>query len=170
MLKIMSWAIVILFILLVLQFNSFIWPLTVMLVIPAGIAGSLLALWLTGSTLNIMSGIGVIAMLGISVNDAILKVSAIRQNGSKPLSDAIHSALVIRLKPILMTTGTTLIACAPMLLMPGYGNELQRPMAIALIGGIVFSTIAALIFIPAAASILNHYGVLMRQPTGRTSA
>lgn len=143
-------AIFLLFMILAIQFESFVWPLVVMSVIPVGIAGSLGALHLTGQTLNVMSGIGIVAMLGIVVNDAILKVSAIRKcDSSWPVLRKLREAHDLRLKPILMTTGTTVLSCLPMLFFTGIGNELQQTLVIAIMGGLVSATFAAIFLIPA---------------------
>jgi multidrug efflux pump subunit AcrB len=142
-------AVFLLFMILVIQFESFVWPLVVMSVIPVGIAGSLGALYLTGQSLNVMSGIGMVAMLGIVVNDAILKVSAIRKCDSCwPISQILMEAHSIRLKPILMTTGTTVLSCLPMLFFTGIGNELHRALVIAILGGLTSATFAAIFLIP----------------------
>lgn len=163
------WSLLILYLVLYVQFGSCWWPLVVMSVIPAGLGGGIIVLYFTGQSLNVMSGIGLMAMLGVVVNDAILKVSAITRNLQKDtLTVALKKSMQQRLKPILMTTSTTLVCCLPMLIFPGTGNELQRSLALSLAGGVFVSTLAALYLIPAL--VLIFQGVLIRHPTGRTSA
>lgn len=162
-------SVVILYLVLLIQFGSFWWPLIVIAVIPPSIGGSLLTLYFTGNSLNILSGIGLIAMLGIVVNDAILKVSAIRKYVQhQPLDKALIRSMQVRLKPILMTTGTTLICGIPVLFFQGTGNELQRSLVLALAGGVCISTFAALYLVPAL--VVAFQGVLIRHPTGSTFA
>lgn len=131
------------------EFESFSQPAIVMLSIPIGLSGSLMLLWLTGGSLNMMSGIGLVVVLGILDNDAILKIDRINAlRKSLPLEVAVRQAGVDRFKPIIMNTCTNALALLPVILSTGLGADLQRPVAIAIIGGLIISTIAALYFIP----------------------
>ncbi len=132
------------------QFENLIHPLIIMLTLPMGFFGAFLLLYITGSTINVISGIGFLVMLGIVVNDAIVKIdytNKLRQQG-KSVREAIMIASRVRLTPILMTTFTTIFGLIPMALMMQEGSELQRPLAITIIGGLFFSTFLTLIFIP----------------------
>ncbi|MFZ2906546.1 MAG: efflux RND transporter permease subunit [Cyclobacteriaceae bacterium] len=131
------------------EFESFTQPLIVMLSMPLGFAGSLLLLWATGGTINIMSGIGLVVVMGILDNDAILKIDRINSlRKSLPLQQAIEQAGLDRLKPIVMNTCTNVLALTPILFSSGLGADLQRPIAVTTIGGLIVATFAALYFVP----------------------
>ena len=131
------------------EFESFTQPLMVMLSIPIGFAGSLLLLGACGGTINIMSGIGLVVVLGILDNDAILKIDRINNlQKLMPLDLAIPQAGLERFKPIVMNTCTNVLALVPIIFSSGLGADLQRPVAITTIGGLIFGTFAALYFIP----------------------
>lgn len=146
-----------LYFILAAQFESFLQPLIIIFTLPLGIGGSLLLIFITGSSLNIMSAIGIIVMLGIMINDAILKLDAINRHvmkiGNNSLSSdslfhALHQAGVIRLRPILMTSATTILALIPILFTSGLGADLQHGLVIAVIGGLTVGTITSLFFVP----------------------
>jgi multidrug efflux pump subunit AcrB len=149
-----------LYFILAAQFESLLQPFIVMLTLPLGIGGSLLVLWLSGHSLNIMSVIGIIVALGIMVNDAILKVDTINrlrkemlQEGSvakEALNQAIAKAGALRLKPILMTSITTILALLPVLFSAGLGADLQKPLVLSVIGGLTIGTVTAIYFVPLA--------------------
>jgi multidrug efflux pump subunit AcrB len=142
-------AVALLFLILAAQFESVIQPFIVLLTVPIGIAGAIFLLYFTGQTLNLMAMIGMVVMSGIVVNDAILKVDMInRLSKEMPLLEAIHEAGARRLKPILMTSITTILALVPILFTAGLGAELQFPLAIAVIGGLTVGTLASLYIIP----------------------
>ncbi len=143
-------AIVLVYMVLASQFQSLSRPLIVMLSVPVAAIGVSALLLLTGKTLNINSGIGMILLAGTVVNNAIVLFDFIereRRRGTG-LWEAIVAAGGRRIKPILMTTGTTVCAMLPIALGFGEGAELQQPMAIAVIGGLVVSTVLTLVFIP----------------------
>ncbi len=145
-------SVLLLYFILAAQFESFVQPLIVLSELPIDMAGALLMLLLFGETLNIMSAIGIIVMSGIIINDSILKIDTInrsRREGT-PLLEAIHTGGRRRLKPIIMTSLTTILALVPILFMSGLGAELQRPLALAVIGGMVVGTLVSLYFIPLA--------------------
>ena len=146
---ILSVAIIMLYLILAAQFESLIQPFIIILTVPVGIAGSLFLLYLLRQSINLVSIIGIIVMSGIVVNDAILKVDMMNKLLKKEgLTAAIHKAGERRLKPIIMTSASTILALSPILFSTGLGAELQRPLAIAVIGGLSFGTIASLYFIP----------------------
>lgn len=140
---------VLMYFIITAEFESFTQPLIVMLSIPIGFAGSLILLWATGGTINIMSGIGLVVVLGILDNDAILKIDRINTlRKTLPLQKAIEQAGLDRLKPIVMNTCTNVLALTPILFSSGLGADLQRPVAITTIGGLIVATFAALYFVP----------------------
>lgn len=144
-------GILLLFITLVAQFNSFRFPLIILSTIPFGFAGSFLLLLATGQSLNMISAIGLIIVSGIVVNDAILKASAIRKLvlDDTPIIQAVSIASAQRKRAILLTSATTILAMLPILFSIGAGAELQSPMAVSVIGGITLGTAAAMWWIPA---------------------
>lgn len=143
-------SIALLYLVMAAQFESFRLPLIVILTIPFGMAGSLLALWLLGTSLNLMSGIGMVVVTGIVVNDSILKVSTVHrlQQAGKSLNQAILEAGNTRFRPIILTSLTTILAVTPILFSEGLGYALQGPLCLAVIGGIAMGTLASLFFIP----------------------
>lgn len=155
-------AVLLLYFILAAQFESFVQPLIVVFTLPLGIGGAFLIIWLTGSSLNVMSAIGLVVMLGIMVNDAILKIDTINRlrkdyaaedaslNPKQILEKAILKAGEIRLKPILMTSITTILALIPVIFSTGLGADLQRPLVYSVIGGLTIGTFTALYFIPLA--------------------
>ncbi len=142
-------ALALLYFILAAQFESLRLPFIVLLTVPAGMAGALWALWLGGQTVNLVALIGIIVMSGIVVNDAILKVDMMQRLSAKmTLEEAIHEAGARRLRPIVMTSLTTVLALMPVLLSGGLGAELQRPLAWAVTGGLIAGTLASLYWIP----------------------
>lgn len=161
MIFILMISVALLYFILAAQFESLIQPLIVIFTLPLGILGSLVVLQLTGGTLNVMSAIGIIVMLGIMVNDAILKIDTINRfagqidknqnpNYKTQLEAAIAKTGEIRLKPILMTSITTILALLPVVFSSGLGADLQRPLVYAVIGGLTIGTFTALYFVPLA--------------------
>ncbi|HEX2970678.1 MAG TPA: efflux RND transporter permease subunit [Bacteroidales bacterium] len=145
-------ALLLLYFILAAQFESLTQPFIVLLEIPIDIAGALFLIKIWGGSINIMTMIGLIVMSGVIINDSILKVDTInnlRAEGMR-LKEAIYTGGSRRLKPILMVALASLISTAPMLFSQGIGSELQRPMALALIGGMSFGTVVSLFFIPLA--------------------
>jgi multidrug efflux pump subunit AcrB len=145
-------ALLLLYFILAAQFESLTQPIIVLLEIPIDIAGALLLVKLWGGTINLMTMIGLIVMSGVIINDSILKVDTInnlRREGLA-LKEAIYTAGSRRLKPILMVAMASLVSTIPMLFSSGIGSELQRPMALALIGGMSVGTVVSLFFIPLA--------------------
>jgi HAE1 family hydrophobic/amphiphilic exporter-1 len=143
-------AVVLVYMILAAQFESFVDPLLIAAVLPMGIAGSFLAIAVTGNTLNILSLIGMVALTGIAVNDAIIKVDTMRRlrGEGKPGYDAILGASSLRLQPIIMTSVTTILAMVPMAIGLGSGEQLQRPLALTIIGGLFLTTVLTLFYTP----------------------
>ena len=143
-------AIVLVYMILAAQFESFVDPLLIACIIPIGLAGSAVAIALTHGSLNILSLIGVLALLGIAVNDAIVKVDTIRRMRADGMDGyaAILAASRLRFRPIMMTSVTTILAMLPMAIGLGSGEQLQRPLAITIIGGLALTTLLTLIYTP----------------------
>lgn len=147
---ILAISILLMYFILCAQFESFVQPLIVLLEIPLDVAFALLTLWVFGHTLNLMSAIGIIVTCGIVVNDSILKLDAINElrKAGIPLTEAIHTAGLRRLRPIIMTSLTTIFAMVPTLFTKDMGSELQQPLAIAMIGSMVVGTLISIFLIP----------------------
>ena len=143
-------AVVLVYMILAAQFESFVDPLLIAAVLPIGIAGSFLVISVSGNTINILSLIGMVALTGIAVNDAIIKVDTIRRLRSKGKAgyDAIVGASDLRLRPIIMTSVTTILAMVPMAIGLGSGEQLQRPLALTIIGGLFLTTMLTLFYTP----------------------
>lgn len=145
-------AVLLVYMILAAQLASFVHPLTVLLSVPMALVGAVAALRITGEGLNTMSLIGFVILTGVVVNDAILKVDFIQRARARgaALDDAILEAGAARLKPILMTTVTTVLGLAPMALSLGRGADLRAPLAIVVIGGLVAASTFTLVVIPVA--------------------
>ncbi|MFN2371924.1 MAG: efflux RND transporter permease subunit [Candidatus Krumholzibacteriia bacterium] len=160
--KDLGWALLLsallVYMILAAQFESFVDPLIITAVLPVGVAGAVLTLWLTGQSLNIISLIGMIALLGIAVNDAIVKVATIRRLREDGMAGraAVLEAGLLRFRPIMMTTVTTVLAMVPMGLGLGTGEQMQRPLAITIIGGLSFATLLTLYLTPAAYELIHR--------------
>lgn len=139
-----------LYLILAAQFEKLGLPLLVLFVVPLSLSGSLVALWLVGESINLVSLIGMVVTGGIVVNDAILKVEMIEKGIAQGLDQntAIHLAARRRLRAIFMTSLTTILALLPVLFSSGLGAELQAPLALSVIGGLVVGTFASLYVIP----------------------
>jgi hydrophobe/amphiphile efflux-1 (HAE1) family protein len=139
------------------QFNAFTHPFTVLLALPFSISGALLALWLSGQSVNIYSLLGLILLMGIAKKNSILLVDFTNQIRARGASarQALLEAGPIRLRPILMTSIATIAGALPPALAIGPGAELQRPMALALVGGMLVSTLMTLFVVPAAYGLLD---------------
>ncbi len=143
-------AFMLLFFILAAQFESLIQPLIILSEVIVDIFGAFLLLWICGSGLNLMSMIGLVVMCGIIINDSILKVDTInrlRKEGYSLLRSILEGG-ARRLKPIIMTSLTTILAIAPFLVRGSLGSDLQFPLSLALIGGMVIGTIVSIFFIP----------------------
>ncbi len=145
-------SVVLLFLILVAQFRSFLDPVLILLALPPGLTGALLTLYLTGTTLNVMSLMGIVMMVGISVSNSILIVeftNRLREEGM-PVREAVKTAARVRLRPVLMTSLATLIGLLPMALKLGEGSESYAPLARALCGGVAVSMVLTVFLVPAA--------------------
>ncbi len=143
-------SILLVYMIMAAQFESLLHPLLIMFTIPMGLAGVFLALFLTGQTINVISVIGIVVLVGIVIDNAIVKIdftNQLRRSGM-PLREAIIEGSMVRQRPILMSSITTVFGLIPLSLGLGEGAELQRPLGIAVIGGLLFSTFLTLILIP----------------------
>jgi multidrug efflux pump subunit AcrB len=148
----LSMSVVLLYLILVAQFKSFKDPLLIMLAIPMGFIGVLIILPLTGTTLNVMSLMGLLMLVGISASNSILIVEFAHrlQDQGSSVKDAIITSCRVRLRPILMTSLATIIGMVPMALKLGTGSEQYAPLARAIIGGLTSSVILTIFIVPAA--------------------
>ncbi|HMO39232.1 MAG TPA: efflux RND transporter permease subunit [Saprospiraceae bacterium] len=144
-------ALILIYLVLAAQFESFVDPLIIMFTVPLALAGAVMALWMTAQTLNIFSQIGIIMLIGLVAKNGILIVEFANQRKDAGLSrmDAIKDAAVSRFRPILMTSFSTVLGTLPIALALGEGSESRVSMGIAVIGGLVFSTVLTLYVIPA---------------------
>jgi HAE1 family hydrophobic/amphiphilic exporter-1 len=145
-------ALVLLYLILVAQFRSFTDPLLILLAVPTGLTGVLVALWVTGTTLNVQSLMGVLMMVGMVVSNSILIVDFTHrlEREGMAVADAVVSACRIRLRPILMTSLATVIGLVPMAFKLGTGSEAYAPLARAIIGGLTVSVVLTVVLVPAA--------------------
>jgi len=159
-------SIVLVFLILMAQFASFLDPFIILLAIPPGLSGVILFLLLTHTTLNIMSLMGVLMMTGIVVSDSILIVEFVGQLRTQGLAleDAIITACKVRLRPILMTTLATVLGLIPMALALEAGSEQYAPLARAILGGLTVSGIVTVFLVPSA-YLLIHRRIEARKET-----
>ncbi|HEX7139009.1 MAG TPA: efflux RND transporter permease subunit [Vicinamibacterales bacterium] len=145
-------ALLLLYLILVAQFRSFLDPALILLAVPTGLTGVLVALFITGTTLNVQSLMGVLMMVGMVVSNSILIVEFTHrlQDDGMPILDAVVNACRIRLRPILMTSLATIFGLIPMALKLGTGSEAYAPLARAIIGGLAVSVVLTVFIVPAA--------------------
>jgi HAE1 family hydrophobic/amphiphilic exporter-1 len=155
-------ALVLLYLILVAQFKSFADPVLILLAVPTGLTGVLVALYITGTTLNVQSLMGVLMMVGMVVSNSILIVEFTHrlEADGMPTFEAVVSSCRIRLRPILMTSLATIIGLLPMALKLGVGSEAYAPLARAIIGGLMVSVVLTVFIVPAA-----YLVVYRRRPT-----
>jgi HAE1 family hydrophobic/amphiphilic exporter-1 len=145
-------ALVLVYMIMAAQFENLLDPFVVMFSIPMALVGVLVTLWATGTTFNIQSTIGMVMLAGIVVNNAIVLVdytNLLRRRDGMPLVEAVVESARRRLRPILMTTLTTVLGLVPLAIGLGEGSELQAPMARVVIGGLTASTFITLYLVPA---------------------
>ncbi len=165
-------AVLLMYLILVVQFGSFLDPLAILVSLPLSLIGVVLALWITGDTLNIMSLIGVILLMGIVAKNAILLIDfAIwaRERGT-PLREALIDAGRIRLRPIIMTTLALIAGMIPVAIGSGEGADFRAPLGRAVIGGTITSTLLTLLVIPTVYEILDEMRSWLLAKFGRRIA
>jgi HAE1 family hydrophobic/amphiphilic exporter-1 len=145
-------AVLLVYLVLVAQFQSYIDPLIILLAVPTGLTGVLLILFFTGTTLNVMSLMGVVMMVGIVTSNSILIVEFTRRlrDEGKSVREAVALSCRVRLRPVLMTSLATLIGLIPMAMKLGTGSEAYAPLAQAIIGGLAVSVVLTVFIVPAA--------------------
>ncbi len=143
-------SVILIYVILTVQYENMKYPLIIMLGVPFAWIGSLLVLWVAGLSLNILSFMGILVLTGIAVNDAILKVDFMRRyfHDTGNLDEAVHLAGRHRFRPVVMTTMTTLLGLLPMVIPIGDGYEFRQSLALALMGGMVTSTLLTLFLVP----------------------
>jgi hydrophobe/amphiphile efflux-1 (HAE1) family protein len=153
-------AVIFIYLVLASQFGSFLQPIAIMMSLPLSMIGVLVALLVTGSTMNIFSVIGIIMLMGLVTKNAILLVDFTNhgQREGKSQLDAIMAAGQVRLRPILMTTLAMIFGMLPMAIGLGDGGEMQAPMGRAVIGGVITSTLLTLVVVPVAYTYLDRLG------------
>lgn len=150
-------SVILVYMVLASQFESLLHPFTILLTIPLAVVGAILLFFITGTTINMMGVIGIVMLVGIAVNNSIILVDRINQlKTDRPLTDAIVQAGQQRIRPIIMTTLTTILALLPMTFSFGEGASLRSPMAIAVIGGLITSTLMSLMVIPCVYYVLER--------------
>ncbi len=155
-------SIILVYMVLASQFESLIHPFTILLTIPLAVVGSILIFFIMGKTLNIMAIIGVIMLVGIAVNDSIILVDRINQliRSGMERTEAILQAGQQRIRPIIMTSLTTILALLPLTIGFGESASLRSPMALAVVGGLVTSTLLTLVVIPCVYDVLDRMRML----------
>ncbi|MDO4320441.1 MAG: efflux RND transporter permease subunit [Bacteroidales bacterium] len=152
---------ILVYIVMAAQFESYTYPAIIMTSVLFAFSGVFIILWLTGHTLNVMSLIGAIMLIGIVVKNGIVLIDYITLNRERGLS--VKRAVILggrsRLRPVIMTSLTTILGMVPMACGTGQGAEMWRPMGTAVIGGLTFSTILTLLFVPALYCIFAHNGM-----------
>jgi len=153
-------SLILVFLVMASQFESFSMPFIIMFSIPFGFTGVIIALFITGTTLSVIAALGAVLLIGIVVKNGILLVDYInllRDRGLE-LKEAIALAGKSRLRPVLMTAATTVLGMLPMAISTGEGSELWQPMGISVIGGLIFSTLVTLVLIPVMYAVLARKG------------
>ncbi|HLY97812.1 MAG TPA: efflux RND transporter permease subunit, partial [Candidatus Angelobacter sp.] len=151
-------AVVLVYLILVAQFQSFVDPFIILLAVPMGITGVLIMLWITGTSVNVMSLMGVVMMTGIVVSNSILIVDFTRRlrADGMPVRQAVVEACKVRLRPVLMTSLATILGLIPMALALGEGSESYAPLARAIIGGLTVSVVLTVFIVPAAYLLVHR--------------
>jgi multidrug efflux pump subunit AcrB len=154
----LAFAIVLIYLVLAAQFESFVDPLIIMLTVPLAIAGALISLWYFDQTLNIFSKIGIIMLIGLVTKNGILIVefaNQLKKTGMRK-TEAVIEAATMRLRPILMTSLATALGALPIAMSFGAASQSRMPLGIVIVGGIVFSLTLTLFVIPAMYSFFSR--------------
>ncbi len=158
-------SLILVYMVLASQFESLVHPFTILLTVPLAVVGAVLVFYVQGAPLNIMAYIGIIMLVGIAVNDSIILVDAINQlrKEGMTLLDSIVNAGQRRIRPIIMTTLTTILALVPLTIGFGESASLRSPMAWAVIGGLITSTLLTLVVIPCVYLLIENFLSLFRK-------
>jgi multidrug efflux pump len=152
-------ALLVVYLVLAAQFESFIHPLVIMLTVPLGVAGALFGLWVAGSTLNLFSQIGIVMLVGLAAKNGILIVEFANQlrDEGRDVREAIVESCAVRLRPILMTSIATIMGAVPLVVSSGPGSASRATIGIVVIFGVAFSTLLSLFVVPAFYRLLAPY-------------
>ena len=152
-------ALLVVYLVLAAQFESFIHPFVIMLTVPLGVLGALLGLWLTGGTLNLFSQIGIVMLVGLAAKNGILIVEFANQlrDEGRSIHEAIVESSAVRLRPILMTSIATVVGALPLVLAGGPGSASRATIGVVVIFGVSFSTLLSLFIVPAFYVLLAKY-------------
>jgi multidrug efflux pump len=152
-------ALVIVFLVLAAQFESFIHPIVILVTVPLALTGALLGLWAFGGSVNVFSQIGTILLIGLAAKNGVLIVEFANQLRARgvPFDDAVVEASAIRLRPILMTSASTTFGALPLLLATGAGAESRQPIGIVVVFGVTISAVLTLVAVPALYSLVARH-------------
>jgi len=152
-------ALLIVYLVLAAQFESFLHPLVIMLTVPLAVLGALIGLWTTGGTLNLFSQIGIVMLVGLAAKNGILIVEFANQlrDAGRSVREAIAEAAAVRLRPILMTTAATAMGAVPLVVAGGPGSASRATIGIVIIFGVLFSTLLSLLVVPAFYALLAPF-------------
>ena len=152
-------ALLIVYLALAAQFESFLHPLVIMLTVPLGVLGALLGLWVTGGTMNLFSQIGIVMLVGLAAKNGILIVEFANQlrDAGRSVHEAIVEAAGVRLRPILMTSIATIMGALPLVVFGGPGSASRATIGIVVVFGVAFSTLLSLFVVPAFYALLAKY-------------
>ncbi|HKS06282.1 MAG TPA: efflux RND transporter permease subunit [Gemmatimonadaceae bacterium] len=165
-------AVIFIYLILASLFGSFLQPLAIMLALPLSLLGVALALWITGGNLNVMSMIGIIMLMGLVTKNGILLIDFVNQarESGKSRRDAILASARVRLRPIVMTTAAMVFGMLPLAMALGEGAEQRAPMARAVIGGLITSTILTLFVVPVVYTVLDDVVAWLTRRSTRPAA
>jgi len=159
-------AVVAMYIVLGVLYESFIHPITILSTLPTAGVGALMALWLSGAELDVIAIIGIILLIGIVKKNAIMMIdfalAAEREQGMSP-REAIYQACLLRFRPILMTTLAALLGALPLMLSTGVGAELRRPLGIGMVGGLLVSQVLTLFTTPVIYLLFDRLALSLRR-------
>ena len=152
-------ALLIVYLALAAQFESFIHPLGIMLTVPLGVLGALLGLWITGGTMNLFSQIGIVMLVGLAAKNGILIVEFANQlrDEGRSVHEAILESCSVRLRPILMTSIATIMGAIPLIVAGGPGSASRATIGVVVVFGVAFSTVLSLLVVPAAYTLLAPF-------------
>lgn len=153
-------GILVAYLILAVQFNSFIHPISVLVALPFSVSGALISLWIFDVSLNLFSFIGLIVLMGIAKKNSILLVeftNQVREHSGKNILESLLEACPIRLRPILMTSVATVAAATPLVIGSELGSETRMPMGLSIVGGTIVSTILTLFVVPALYLVLGRF-------------
>ena len=152
-------ALLIVYLVLAAQFESFIHPLVIMLTVPLAVLGALIGLWITGGTLNLFSQIGIVMLVGLAAKNGILIVEFANQlrDEGRDVHQAIAEASAVRLRPILMTAAATIMGAVPLVVAGGPGSASRATIGVVIISGVAFATLLTLVVVPAFYGLLAPY-------------